>query len=1043
MRKQLICFTEAIILTMACMLCINHVNAQSQQIVSGTVTDVEGKPIIGATLKSVTTSSIHTTTDANGTYTLTNIPANDNFEVSFVGYQTQVVSVDNRKVIDIVLQEDDQVLDEVVVIGYGTQKKVNLSGSVVAIDMEELVESRPISNISQGLAGLAAGVSINSPNNRPGEDNATITIRGQGTLNSSAPLIIIDGTEGNINSVTPQDIESMSILKDAASSAIYGSRAANGVILITTKQGKSGKARVEYNGYISRESVARNFEMVSNYADFMELMNEGYQNSGFPANFTDDVIQLWRSNEGKDALKYPNTNLMDDMFTVSDATNHNLSISGGGDKVRFYTSFGYLNTPGVMDNSGFDKYSTRVNLDFDVASWLTLGTNLNGYFSSTDPGTDKVGDTFGFAFATTPGMVFRAPDGRYGGMNNDQDDGQAAGNNPLFRMNNGKGLNERKNMKMRFHGTLTPFKGFSLTGSFNYDYTNKKVEAQPNFIDLWNFQTDQIQRLGTGRTSIANRDYNWNRYLMDAVATYENQVSKLNYKVMAGANQELYRYNWFTVQRYDLLSPDLGAINGAIGESSSSGTTTEWAMHSYFGRMNLDWDDTYLVEFNLRADGSSRFSKANRWGYFPSASVAWRVEQEPFMAPLRETWLSNLKVRGSYGSLGNNILDSSNPSTGGNYISQPTYSQSNYILNDVLQMGIAQTNISNSNVTWEKTYIANVGLDFGVFKNRLSGTVEYFHKNTKDILIGLPAPLLVGTASIPPQNAGVVLNKGVEITLGWQDQTRDFSYFINTNFTFLKNEVTKFKGKERSLSGANMILEGYPINTQFGLVVDRLVQNQADLDYVQGLIDNAPINPGTGQQVNPFSSFRRPELGDLLYRDMNGDGIINDDDRVVIGNGPNPEFVFGFNLGASYKGFDFAVLLQGATGVETYFNNEYFRPLVRHGYQINKTIADGRYYTGMTGNAKYPRLLEYADNRNTRVSDLWLQDRSFLKVRNIQLGYSLPKQWVGRAGIERIRVYGSLENFFVFTSYDGLDPEMGSINYPTMKQAVLGINVSF
>lgn len=1015
-----------------------------QKTVKGRILDAVGEPIIGANVlvKGTVNGVI---TDVDGNFTLHNVAAGDVIQISYIGYLTKEVKVtDNLTELKVSLREDAQALEEVVVVGYGSEKKVNLTGSVANVNIAELSESRPITDVSQGLAGMAAGVQVTSSSNKPGENTASIMIRGQGTLNNAAPLVIIDGVEGALSSVQPQDIESLSVLKDAASAAIYGSRAANGVILITTRGGKQGKVKVEYNGYLSWESVGKTFDLVSNYADYMELINEGLDNSDLPGTYSTTAITEWRQNAGKDPLKYPNTNLMDAMFKTSLSNNHSIAVSGGSEKIRFYTSFGFLDNPGVMDNSGYKKSQARANLDADVASWLKLGINVNGYVASTEPGTDKMEDIFTYAAATSPGMIFRAPDGRFGATNNGEDDPQNANNNPLHRLYRTDGENQDRYIKARFYGTLNPLKGLTLTGSFNYMFRNKTSDSKPVFIEQWNFLNETVTSTGVGKTSMMNSDYKWNDYLMDVTATYQNKVSKLDYSVMAGASQELFRYKWFKTTKQDLIDPGLGSLDGAVGAATSSGNTVEWVMRSYFGRIKLNWDNKYLVEANLRADGSSRFLKGNRWGYFPSASAAWRISEEPFLKDFAEKiTLSNLKLRASYGMLGNNALRSKNADIEGNYDAQALYGASNYVLNNNVMTGLAMLAIPNAGLTWEKTKVFNVALDFSFLNNRLTGILEYFHKKTEDILIDLPAPLVNGNADIPRQNAGVVVNKGVEISLGWQDNIRDFSYYVNGNVTFLKNKVTKFKGNESAITNANMIKEGYPINVQYGYIVDRIVQTDEDLAYVQQLIDNTPIDPSTGKPKKTFPS-NTPELGDLLYKDMNGDGVINDDDRRIIGNGATPKCTFGLNLGGAYKGFDFSVLLQGVTGVETYWLDNYFRPSVRHSYQLNQKIADGRWHEGITpGAAKYPRLLEFNDNRNTLISDFWVQNRSFLKIKNIQLGYSFTKAAFPSLPVERIRIYGSLENFFTFTTYDGLDPEVNGVDYPAMKQAVIGINLSF
>lgn len=1015
-----------------------------QKTLKGKVVDALGEPIIGANVivKGTTNGLI---TNVDGDFTLINVSAGDVVQVSYIGYLTQDVKVTGAMTeLKVILKEDAQALDEVVVVGYGSEKKVNLTGSVNNINMADLTESRPITDVSQGLAGMAAGVQVTSGSNKPGDNSASIMIRGQGTLNNSAPLVIIDGVEGSLNSVQPQDIESLSVLKDAASAAIYGSRAANGVILITTRTGKQGKVKVEYNGYLSWESVGKTFDLVSNYADYMDLINEGLTNSKLPTTYSAGTIKQWRENAGKDPLKYPNTDLMDAMFETSLSQNHNVSLSGGSDKIRFYTSFGFLDNPGVMENSGYKRSQARVNLDIDVAPWLKIGTNVNGYVSFTEQDTDKMKDIFTYAAATSPGMVFQSPDGRFGATNNGEDDPQNAANNPLYRLYKTDGENQERYVKARFYGTLNPVEGLTLTGSFNYMLRNKTSESKPVFIEQWNFLNETVTSTGIGKTSFTNSDYKWNNYMMDVTAAYQNKISKLDYSIMAGGSQELFRYKWFKTTKQDLIDPGLGSLDGAVGAATSSGNTVEWVMRSYFGRIKLNWDDKYLVEANLRADGSSRFQKNNRWGYFPSASAAWRVSEEAFVKDFAEKiTLSNLKLRASYGMLGNNALRGTNSDIEGNYDAQALYGASNYVLNGNVATGLAMLAIPNGNLTWEKTKIFNAGIDFGFLNNRLTGTLEYFNKKTEDILIDLPAPLVNGNASIPRQNAGVVVNKGVEISLGWQDKIKDFSYFVNGNVTFIKNKVTRFKGDEAAFSNANMIKEGYAINVQYGYVVDRIVQTDEDLAFVQQLIDNTPIDPATGKPRKTFPS-NTPGLGDLLYKDMDGDGVINDDDRRVIGNGATPNCTFGLNLGGSYKGFDFSVLLQGVTGVETYWLDNYFRPSVRHSYQLNKKIADGRWHEGITpGAAKYPRLLEFNDNRNTLISDFWVQNRSFLKIKNIQMGYSFTKATFPSLPVERIRIYGSLENFFTFTKYDGLDPEISGVDYPAMKQAVVGINLSF
>jgi TonB-linked SusC/RagA family outer membrane protein len=518
---------------------------------------------------------------------------------------------------------------------------------------------------------------------------------------------------------------------------------------------------------------------------------------------------------------------------------------------------------------------------------------------------------------------------------------------------------------------------------------------------------------------------------MDGVIRYGFDVDKLNVQIMAGANQESYKYQWFQAGKVDLTAPELSVLDAATADATASGNMTNWALHSYFGRVNLNWQDKYLLEANLRMDASSRFARgSNRWGYFPSFSTGWRLSEEDFMKDGH--FLDNLKLRFSWGSLGNNSLGN-NRDNDGNYMYQALYASRNYILNDDIQIGFAQTNLSNANLTWETTYVTNIGVDYGLLNSRLNGSVDFFIKNTKGILIDLPAPLVHGTSSIPKQNAAEVRNKGVEIQLGWSDKTGEVEYFITGNISHIKNKVTKFKGEESAINGSNMILEGQPVNIQYVRSVDRLIQTDEDLAIVQSMIEKNP---------NAFSAYGKPEKGDFLYKDLNKDGLVNDEDRMMAGNGTNPTLLYGLSLGAGWKGIDFSCLFQGVGGLKVHWRDDYFTPSVRHGYQINKEIAQGRWYEGRT-DAIYPRLLEYSNNRNIQASDFWIQDKSYLKLKNIQAGYTFPKSFSHKILLEILRVYGSVENAFTVTKYKGLDPEVDGTQYPTLRMITLGINLTF
>lgn len=999
---------------------------QNKKKVTGIINDEAG-PVIGASvMEKGTTNGV--VTDLNGRFTI-NVSPNATLVVSHLGYLKQEIQVKGNNNFSITLAEDTRSLDEVVVVGYGTQKKVNMTGAVASVDMSKMTENRPITSLSSGLAGLAPGVFINQGSGQPGADGATIRVRGQGTLNNSDPLVIIDGLVGNMNDINPEDVETISILKDAASAAIYGSRASNGVILITTKTGKKGTAKITYNGYLSWESVDSPLNIVSNYADYMELMNEAHRNSGVNEPFSAEKITEWRNAGNSDPLKYPNTDFTKAIFSTGLLQSHTVSASGGTESIRYFLSGNYMNNEGVMENTAYDRFTGRANIDADVKKWLTLGVNVYGSVANADPSVSMLGNVFGFGAKSSPGMVYRAPDGRYGGPNNNEDNQQM--DNPLANLNAREGKITTNKLVARFFGQLRPLKGLSIDGSYSYTYIDRYSAVKPVYHDLWNFYYDTVQRASSGRTSVTNTNDKWLRQQMDAIARYQFDVDKLNVQVMAGASQEKYMHHWFNATKYDLTAPELSVLDAATKDATASGNQQEWAMRSYFGRINLNWNEKYLFEANLRADGSSRFaSGSKRWGYFPSFSAGWRINEEAFLKDV--SWLDALKIRASWGSLGNNSIGSQKDDDG-NYSYIPLYGNQSYPFGNQLVTGFTQLALSNANLTWETTYVTNVGFDFALWNNRLSGTLDYFNKRTEGILISLPAPLVHGGTRVPVQNAAQVRNRGLELELSWRDKIGKVNYFVSGNITYIKNEVTKFKGEEKSITGTNLILEGQPINIQYVLDADRIIQTDEDLRIVQDMLAKNP---------DAFKTYGIPGKGDLLYKDTNQDGLVNDEDRIMVGHGTNPPVSFGFSFGASWKGLDFSCLLQGVSGLKLHYMDGFFSPTTSLGLMINKDIADGRWQEGRT-DATYPRLLLGSNGMNSRPSTFWIQDKSYLRVKNIQLGYTFPKEISRKAFLETLRLYTSIDNALTFTSYKGLDPEVSGTQYPTQRKVTVGINVTF
>lgn len=1010
---------------------------------SGIVRDSTGEELPGVNVI-VKGTNRGTTTDRNGQFSL-NVPDERSVLVfSFVGYVTKEITVGKQTQLNIRLEVDNKALEEVVVVGYGTEKKVNLTGAVSTINMSKIAESRPITSLSTSLYGLVPGLTVNQGNARPGRDGATLLIRGQGTLNNSSPLVIVDGVESNMNDLNPQDVETISVLKDAASAAIYGSRAANGVILITTKKGKEGALKLSYNGYMAAQKATRLVEMVSDYATHMELYNESVSNTtpGGLQPFEQKYIDMWRADAGKNPLLYSNVDWRDLFGNNVISQNHNLSISGGTEKLKVFSSFGFLDNPGILENTGFKRFSGRINMDAKVKSYLTLGMLVSGSHSRNDIGIDRLDDNRAFRWivTTSPSMIYRHPDGRYG-ASNDPLGGGGGANNALATVNSVKGDIFNNRLATRFYGILNPLKGLTLESSYTNEQTSYLKEQTPVFIDKWNFFTNTIVAAGTGRTSVSNSTSRTYRNFMDGIIRYKNVFAgNLDFHIMAGASQEYYKSSNFSASKQDLTDPSLTVLNAATMDAAAEGNASDWAMRSYFGRLNLKWRDKYLLEGNLRNDGSSRFRAGKtRWGLFPSLSAGWRISEEGFLG--KTSWIDDLKIRASYGALGNNSI--------GNYDYQALYGSANYVLNGTLQTGFAQTALANSIITWESTYVTNFGLDFGLFKNQISGSLELFNKDTRNILISLPAPNVRGTASLPRQNAARVRNRGAELNLLWNNRIGEVSYQIGGNVAYVKNKVTKFKGQEKSISGTDLLLEGESINVLYVLATDRILQTDTDMEIVQQMINNAPVDPASGNKRNPFAAFGTPKKGDLLYKDINGDGIVDNEDRYILGTGGIPRLNYGINLGLQWKGFDFACLLQGTSSLKDFWMDDWRTPTPATTNLINKEIADGRWYAGRT-DAVYPRLLTGAAAINKANSDFWVVDKAYLRVKNIQLGYRIPRTISRKLAVESIRLYGSLENVLTFTSYTGFDPEIrggnsgiDSFNYPTMKQSTLGINIDF
>ncbi len=1012
---------------------------QQTVVIAGTVVDEAGEPVIGANISIGKNPEIIAVSDTNGFFSLKKIHGDETIKVAFLGYEPETVRLTKGKqTYRIVMKTDASQLDEVVVVGYATQKKADLTGAVSSISSRALSD-RPLTNATNALAGLASGLTVtNSGGNTPGYESQSILVRGQGTLNNSAPLVVIDGMTGiALSDINPQDIESISVLKDAASSAIYGSRAANGVILVTTRQGAERAPRITYSGNVSFETVAKRLNLVTDYADFMEIQNAGLIANGQAPRFSQGKIDEWRNDAGRNPTVYPNTDWQDHIYrNPSVVQNHNLSVTGGSKRVRYNLTFGYINNPGMIYYTDYERYQLRSNLDVNIKPWLSVGANIFGYIDKNNPSSENAaagGDViFGSgAFNTVPGMTLYDPaTGLYGGIQNPEEE-NVSNFNPYRRQwfYKPEYPTKTKRSVVKLNARLTPLKGLTIQGSFAYNYWERNIEHHLTDRDLYRFTLDGpvLIREGTVRTYIRRYNYKNTYRSSEITAKYDFDISRLRTSVFAGMSQEYNKYDTDYYIKYDLVDPSLGAINAGMTNGSITGNYNEWAMRSYFGRINLNWDDRYLIEANLRADGSSKFAPGKRWGYFPSVSAAWRISQEKFMAA-SSSWLNQLKLRASYGSLGNNATTSY-------YMYQSLFATANYILNGNIAGGLAQTVLANPELTWEKTYMTNIGLDFAMFNSRFSGTIDIYNKNTKGILISLPAPLEHGTSTVPNQNAGEVNNKGFEFDLRWNDRIGKVSYNVGVNMGFVNNKVTRFQGDVSSINGVYKTQEGKPINQLYVITVDRIVRDQSDLDYVQSLVDRNP---------DYFATYQRPELGDFLYRDANGDGKLDTNDRVEIGHGNVPRITYGANLGASWNNFDFSVLFQGVADYKVYYNNQAFRFVTVMGQSLIKDITDNSWTPENPYNSKYPLLRNNANGKNNIASDAFVHNAAYFRCKNIQLGYTIPRDVTRKFFVENLKVYASIDNLFTITDFPGLDPEVGAnVGYPSVRQYSIGLNISF
>ena len=977
------------------------VSQQSGKLVKGAVTDESGLSVIGANVF-IKGTTVGTITDMEGNFSLEVPSDNDILVISYIGYVEQQIPVKNRKNWSIVLKEDAQNLDEVVVVGYGTQRKGNIATAVTTIK-SDVLQNRPVQTVGEALQGQIPGLSVTAKG-APGE-SPKLQLRGSSVLksdNSSEPLVLVDGVPADFNFLNPEDIESINVLKDAASSAIYGSRAANGVLLITTKRGKMGKPTFRYNGSVGVNTPMYMPQSISS-AEYARIKNEAERNMGRAPIYTDEDISKFAN--GTDLNRYPNTNWLDLAIQNSVTTRHGLEASGGTEKVRYLVSAGVDHQTGIFPNTQQNVFNVRSSTDISITKKFGISFDIRYQLRDMDALNNQE-DIYKQLIQADPTMVAYYTDGSYG-------------YNPGFFTNPLVPLYEGGQKYTNRHEASGIFKldyeiidGLKFTGIANVKYTFKNEESRARKVFYKNYFTQEVFENGENSFS-DRRDYNA-YYNLQALLNYKKSFGIHNLDILAGYQQESENSDWLKGARSGYPTDIIWELNpGPKDNWSNDGNGEHWALASFIGRINYDYDNKYILSLSMRSDASSRFAKGSRWSTFPSVAAAWRISQESFMKGIR-SWLDDLKIRASWGQTGS--------ATGlGLYPSYTLISTGGLILNNTYQQIASLKTIGNQELTWEHSDMVNFGLDVKVLNSRLNFTGEYYIKNTKDILLEMPVPLEYGFGK-PNMNVGEVRNKGWELSLSWNDRINDFGYSISGNLSDNRNEVIDLGGTG-PWKGSNTYTDvGLPFNSIYGYESMGLFQSDEE-------VANAPF-----QNSNTAA-------GDIRYKNQNGDDKIDANDRVVIGD-PNPHFLYGVNLGFDYKNFDLNMFFQGIGQKDRVIMDNFVRPF--YDSSIFEHHLD--YWTPENTGAKYPRILNKDDGtHNYQQSDYWMINAGYFRMKNLQIGYTIPREILRPAGFDRVRVYFSANNLFTVSDFvPGMDPESEkSVSYPFARTYSFGLNVQF
>lgn len=1004
--------------------------AQQNGTCTGVVKDAAGETIIGASVvvKGTTNGTI---TGMNGDFSLSNVKKGSVIQISFVGYLSQEVTW-NGKSLTVTLKEDTRALDEVVVVGFGTQKKGNLTGAVTAVTGEELTK-RPVTNAATMLQGQVPGLRVNQGLGTPGEENVSFRIRGQGTFSNagSDPLVLVNGVPGSISNLDPSMIESVSVLKDAASAAIYGARAANGVILVTTKQGsgEQGKAHISYHGNLAFHSPTRMYDLVTNSAEYMELFNLAQENSGMGNRYTQEQIDAYRNGGG--SAQYPNFDWLDYMFNTATVQNHNLSIAGNAGKTTYNVALNFVDQPGTMRGFNYQKYNATLDLTSQITDFIKIGSYASMMYGDREQPRQGQSDAFLSTMSQAPTYMPWLPDDGSGVTRWTYSAYSFEGHNknmPGILGTNTLRYDDNYDVNAQLWAEITLFKGLTW-------YTKGAARLQSNKYRIWGGSDVPVYNYHTGQQA-AYLDRGSNGYEeKDTRTFYTNLYTYLKYdfalaeqthrfNLMAGYSQETEKTQTLGAWRKEYAF-DLPVIDaGSTANWSNNGSTSEWAIQSVFGRLNYNFRDRYLFEANIRYDGTSRIASENRWGVFPSFSAGWRVTEEEFVKKMNLSWLDSFKLRGSWGKLGNQNI--------GTYPYQAMISKvGSYSFDKKTETtGYQQTAYANRNIKWESTAITDVGFDLQVL-NGLNVTFDWYKKVTSDILRDSQVSYLLGL-SAPTVNQGELTNTGIELSVNYNNVVSDgvfkgLQYSIGGNIDRSRNKLTQFGAEE--ISGYYLYREGLPYGQYYML------------ECIGVFADEAEVSSSPKQ----FNDNTRP--GDLKYKDQNNDGVINNDDRITMG-GRFPDFEYSLSASACWKGFDLSLLGQGVAGKKYYTDEWGVRPF-RQGSAPTREYIKGMWTPENPNNAKHPRLYyeNLGGNKNTRSNSYFLQDASYFRLKNLTLGYTLPKSLTDKVKMSRVRIYFSGDNLFTITRFEGLDPEREGDGraavYPQNKIYSFGLNVEF